>query len=78
VIVWFENQAYHSMPSFLHEFYRQHVQCARTWNGTGCNMVTTDSDSASRDPLYRIYNHPISLSDERISMDSIIQKVCEI
>ena len=78
-IIWFENQALHSMTSFLHEFYSTYSQCVANSinnNGTGsssslsCSLVDNP-----RKPLYRIYNHPISLNDQRISYDSILQKV---
>jgi len=74
VIVWFENQAYHSMPSFLHQFYSQYTKCIQTTTSAGCQLV---ADTTTQ-PLYRIYNHPISLSDERISVDTIVQKVSDI
>ncbi len=74
VIVWFENQAYHSMPAFLHQFYAQYTKCIQTTSSGNCQLV---SDTPIK-PLYRIYNHPISLSDERISVDTIIQKISDI
>jgi hypothetical protein len=74
-IIWFENQAYHAMTGFLHEFYSKLTQCIHFATTTGaCNLV----DNPNARPLYRIYNHPISLNDQRISYDSILQKVADI
>ena len=70
VIVWFENQAFHSMPSYMHEFYSLFSRCALGGNPKLCE--------APGRPTYRIFNHPISLSDQRISYDSIVQKVADI
>lgn len=76
IIVWFDNQALHAAPSFLHEFYSSYTKCAQS--GT-CNLVSNDnSPNAAPIKPYRIYNHPISLSDERISYDSIVQKIADI
>jgi hypothetical protein len=74
VVIWFENQAFHSMTGFLHEFYSTLSQCVHYSMGGGCSLV----DNPNTKPLYRIYNHPISLNDQRISYDSILQKVADI
>lgn len=74
VVIWFENQAYHSMTSFLHEFYSTYSQCIYLEYGDNCNLV----DNPNAKPLYSIYNHPISLNDQRVSYDSILQKVTDI
>ena len=75
IIVWFENQAYHSMPAFLHQFYAMYTGCIQTSGSSNesCRLINNNIE-----PMYRIYNHPISLSDERISMDTIVQKVADI
>lgn len=72
IIVWFENQAYHAMPSFLHEFYSTYIKCMLVGSNENCVV-----DSGRQAP-YRIYNHPISLNDDRISYNSIVQKVADI
>ena len=77
VIVWFENQAYHAMPSYLHEFYSMYTRCIKNANGTqNCDLITNDATSTDK-PLYRIYNHPIPLN-QRISLDTIVTKVADI
>ena len=68
MIVWFENQAFHSMPAYLHEFYSIFSRCA----------LNPDPRLCPERANYKIFNHPISLSDERISYDSIVQKVADI
>ncbi len=74
-IIWFQNQAFHSMTAFLHEFYSKFTQCIyNSYDGKQCNII----NSANQKPLYKIYNHPISLNDQRISYDSILQKVADI
>lgn len=75
VIVWFENRAYHSMPSFLHQFYSTYTKCAENSDGDSCKVI---GDNERTKPMYKIYNHPIALSDERVSMDTLIQKVSDI
>ena len=43
VIVWFENQAYHAMPSFLHEFYSMYTRCIKNSNGSqSCDLITNE------------------------------------
>ncbi len=76
VLVWFENQAFHSMPSFLHEFYSQYSRCIKNSNGLSCNSINSNEEDG--EPLYRIYNHPIALNDERISYDTIVQRIADI
>jgi hypothetical protein len=81
VLVWFDNKAMHAAPSFLHEFYATYSKC--TQSNSNCNLVSYDKTSSSNEnkkktSLYKIYNHPISLSDERISYDSIVQKIADI
>ena len=77
VIIWFENQAFHSMTSFLHDFYATYSQCVFNSSDqitSACSLI----DNPNTKPLYRIYNHPISLNDQRISYDTILQKVADI
>jgi hypothetical protein len=79
IIIWFENQAYHAGPAYLHEFYSLYSQCLQsnaTSTGT-CNLIA-DRRGKQSSPLYRVYNHPIPMGDERISFDSILQKVADI
>ena len=77
VIVWFENQAYHAMPSFLHEFYSMYTRCIKNSNGSqNCHLITNDPTPTDK-PLYRIYNHPIPLN-QRLSLDTIVTKVADI
>ena len=79
IIVWFENQAFHAMPSFLHEFYAMFSSCTQnSFNGTeSCNLID-NSINQNTEKTYRIYNHPISLNDDRISYNTILQKVADI
>jgi hypothetical protein len=89
VIVWFENQAFHSMTSFLHDFYSSYSSCLLTSSGgpdgqQNCALIARSASPApgtehtQRPPLYRIYNHPLPLNDIRISYDTIIQRVADI
>lgn len=74
IIVWFQNQAFHSMTSYLHEFYSTYAQCILNSDGQNCSLISNTNSK----PLYRIYNHPLNLNDLRISYDTIIQKVADI
>ena len=77
VVVWFENQAFHSMPSYLHEFYSIYANCLLSNDPQNCNLI--DSTKSKTDQkLYRIFNHPLSFNNERISYDAIVEKVADI
>ena len=78
LVVWFQNQAFHAMPSFLHNFYSMYLQCIN--NGEkNCNLIDGLSKVKQSDqPTYQIFNHPISLNDDRISYDTMIQKIADI
>lgn len=44
MLVWFENQAFHSMTSFLHEFYTTYLNCMlnrQSPNATSCSLVAS-------------------------------------
>jgi hypothetical protein len=82
-VVWFQNQAFHAMPSFLHQFYSMYQQCINNGNSPSkCNLIeqleksNTNSQPAAAN--YQIFNHPISLNDDRISYDTIVQKIADI
>lgn len=70
------------MPSFLHQFYAMYSECMLKSNGQRCSLIeqltpstiNTLRSSAS----YQIYNHPISLNDDRISYDSMLSKISDI
>lgn len=72
IVVWFQNQAFHALPSFLHEFYRLYSKCSPY--DSSCNLISKLNEPSA----YQIYNHPISLSDDRISYDTILQKIADI
>ena len=77
LVVWFQNQAFHSMPSFLHNFYTMYLQCVN--NGQKCNLIEQlKNNKGTSQPSYQIFNHPISLNDDRISYDTMIQKIADI
>lgn len=87
MLIWFENQAFHSMTSYLHEFYSSYLDCMlnSSPNSSSCSLISNRLPMSSRPmptataaPLYRIYNHPIPLNNIRISYDTIIQKVADI
>ena len=81
IFVWFENKAMHSAPAYLHEFYSTYSKCTQNdLSLQSCNLISNNNVIAQKDinKPYRIYNHPISLSDERISYDSIVQKIADI
>ncbi len=71
--VWFQNQAFHSMTSYLHQFYIMYLQCLSSKDPNSCDLI----DEKSKDP-YQIYNHPIALNDDRISFDTLIQRIADI
>jgi hypothetical protein len=71
--VWFQNQAFHSMPSYLHQFYVMYLQCLNSKDPNTCDLI----DEKSKEP-YQIFNHPIALNDDRISFDTLIQKIADI
>nr|QNH67915.1 ATP-binding cassette transporter subfamily A member 1-like protein X3 [Brachionus plicatilis] len=75
IMIWFQNQAFHSMTSFLHEFYSIYAQCVLNSANGSCKLFNSVEE---RKPLYRIYNHPLNLNDIRISYETIIQKVADI
>jgi hypothetical protein len=77
IIVWFENQAFHSMPAYLHYFYSIYTNCLKYSNGESCNLTPSDISAQNVQPLYRIYNHPIPLN-KRLSYDTIVQNVADI
>nr|UOU03310.1 ATP-binding cassette subfamily A1-like 3 [Brachionus rubens] len=76
ILIWFQNQAFHSMTSYLHEFYTMYAQCILSSDIQGCNLLNPSQDNIK--PLYRIFNHPLNLNDLRISYETIIQKVADI
>jgi hypothetical protein len=80
LVVWFQNQAFHAMPSFLHNFYAMYLQCINNGvNNKNCNLIEGLSKTKQTDQQgYQIYNHPISLNDDRISYDTMIQKIADI
>ncbi|CAF1017355.1 unnamed protein product, partial [Brachionus calyciflorus] len=75
IMIWFQNQAFHSMTSYLHEFYTLYAQCILTSADKSCDIVSSGKESK---PLYRVYNHPLNLNDLRISYETILQKVADI
>jgi hypothetical protein len=79
IFVWFENKAMHSAPAYLHEFYSTYSKCTQSDQSLqNCNLISNENEAENVSKTYKIYNHPISLSDERISYDSIVQKIADI
>lgn len=57
------------------------MECALNSQGDGrsCNLIAaSESEAARAKPAYRIYNHPLSVKEIRISYDTIMQKVADI
>lgn len=87
IVIWFQNQVFHSMTGFLHQFYSMYINCLNNSDSSSsafkkCNLISNDFNNNNNmkqtSSIYKIYNHPIVLNDNRISYDTMIQKIADI